>query len=186
MNDTFHWWTVPAIVIPAAVAAPAYAVQYFTIAQAQRALFPNAAAFVSRPVALSAARKDFIEDYSGVRVRAERQPVWRAEADGQLLGWFVLDEVYGKHEFITYAVALDAAGAVRGIEILDYRETHGGEVRDKRWQAQFLGKHYGDALKLGDSVQNISGATLSCKHITEGVRRVLALYEAALKGETGR
>ncbi len=186
MNDTFHWWTVPAIVIPAAVAAPAYAVQYFTIAQAQRALFPNTAAFVSRPVALSAARKDFIEDYSGVRVRAERQPVWRAEADGQLLGWFVLDEVYGKHEFITYAVALDPQGGVRGIEILDYRETHGGEVRDKRWQAQFLGKHYGDRLKLGDTVQNISGATLSCKHITEGVRRVLALYETALKEGAGQ
>jgi len=186
MNDLFNWWAVPAIVIPAAVAAPAQAVQYFTLEQARRALFPDAAAFVSRPVELNQARRDLIEDYSGVRLRAEHQPVWRAETDGRLLGWFVLDEVYGKHEFITYAVALDPAGAVRGIEILDYRETHGGEVRDKRWQAQFLGKHYGDSLKLGASVQNISGATLSCKHITEGVRRVLALYEAALKGEADR
>lgn len=181
MNDTFNWWSVPAIIIPAAIAAPAYAAQYFTVEQAQRALFPQATAFVARPVHLDAEHKRFIADYSKVSLRVDRQPVWRAEADGKLLGWFVLDEVYGKHEFITYAVALDANGGVRGLEILDYRETHGGEVRDQRWQAQFVGRHYGDGLQLGKDIQNISGATLSCKHITEGVRRVLALYEAALK-----
>jgi Na+-transporting NADH:ubiquinone oxidoreductase subunit NqrC len=69
---------------------------------------------------------------------------------------------------------------VTGIEILDYRETHGGEVRNTAWRAQFTGKRYGAGLRLGEDVQNISGATLSCKHIAEGVRRVLALHAVAL------
>ncbi len=180
-NDYLHWWSVPAIVVPAAVCAPAYAVQYLTVAQAQHALFPEAERFVSQPVRLSGEQKQIIEKYSKVRLRTDEQPVWRAEQAGAPIGWFVLDEVYGKHEFITYAVALSTDGAVQGLEILDYRETHGGEVRNAKWRAQFDGAHYGDHLKLGDEVKNIAGATLSCKHLTEGVRRVLALYHAALR-----
>ncbi len=86
----------------------------------------------------------------------------------------------GKHEFITYAVALDATGGVKDIEILDYRETYGSEVREPAWRAQFTGKHHGATLKLGDDIRNISGATLSSKHITDGVRRLLATYAIVL------
>jgi Na+-transporting NADH:ubiquinone oxidoreductase subunit NqrC len=34
---------------------------------------------------------------------------------------------------------------------------------------------------LNEGITNISGATLSCRHVTEGVRRVLATYEVCLK-----
>jgi hypothetical protein len=34
-----------------------------------------------------------------------------------------VDEVVGKHEFITYAAGLNADGSVKQIEIMDYRET---------------------------------------------------------------
>ena len=84
MNDPFNWWSVPAIIIPAAIAAPAYAAQYFTVEQAQRALFPQATAFVAQPVHLDAEDKRFIADYSKVSLRVDRQPVWRAETDGKL------------------------------------------------------------------------------------------------------
>jgi Na+-transporting NADH:ubiquinone oxidoreductase subunit NqrC len=84
--------------------------------------------------------------------------------------------VYGKHEFITYAVALDATGAVRGIEIMDYRESYGDEVRLPRWRAQFNGRRAGQPLDINRQIQNISGATLSCVHITEGVRRILTTH----------
>ncbi|HEY4639240.1 MAG TPA: FMN-binding protein [Candidatus Udaeobacter sp.] len=30
-------------------------------------------------------------------------------------------------------------------------------------------------------MKNISGATLSCRHITDGVKRLLALHEIVLK-----
>jgi Na+-translocating ferredoxin:NAD+ oxidoreductase RnfG subunit len=181
MGNQYNWWAVFAVVILAPVSAPALAEQYLTVEQAQKALFPEAGQFVSQPVRLSPEQKSLVEKYARVRMRAAQQPVWRVEIDGKLVGWFVVDEVYGKHEFITYAVALDANGAVKGLEILDYRETHGAEIRNKRWQAQFTDKRYGSGLKLGKDIDNISGATLSCKHITEGVRRVLALYETALK-----
>ncbi len=181
MSRSPAWLIVPALVAPAAVVSPAYAVQYLTTEAAQKALFPDASAFVPHPVRLTEAQRSVVEKAAKVRMRFPEQPVWQVIADGKPAGWFVLDEVYGKHEFITYAVALDASGAVRGVEILDYRETHGGEIRNPKWRAQFDGARHGAALKLDEDVQNISGATLSCKHIAEGVRRVLAIHAVALK-----
>ena len=181
MSHSPAWLIVPALIAPAAMVSPAYAVQYMTTEAAQKQMFPDASAFVAHPVRLTDAQKSVVEIAAKVRMRFPEQPVWQVLADGRPAGWFVLDEVYGKHEFITYAVALDASGAVRGVEILDYRETHGGEIRNPKWRAQFNGVRHGAALKLDEDIQNISGATLSCKHIAEGVRRVLAIHAVALK-----
>ncbi len=178
MRSDLIWLSAPAL---ATAALSAYAVQYLSLEQAQQALFPEATAFREVRLLLSAQQRSAIEKASRTRVRDAELHAWRAEAGGTFVGWFIVDEVYGKHEFITYAVALDIRGAVRGIEIMDYRETHGGQVRLPAWRAQFVGKRAGAPLELDNDIMNISGATLSCKHITDGVRRLLATYEVALK-----
>lgn len=181
MSNFDRWLLVPAVIIPAVASAPAYAVQYMNVEQAQKMLFPAADGFEVKPLSLTPEQKKAIEDSSGVRVRSGEVKAWRATQGGKSMGWFLLDEVYGKHEFITYAVAIGLDGAVKGVEILDYRETHGGEVNNAKWRAQFVGKKAGDTLKLDEDIKNISGATLSCKHVTDGVKRLLATYMIALK-----
>ena len=91
-----------------------------------------------------------------------------------LLGRVVVDAVVGKFELIDYAVALDAAGKVLAVEILTYREGHGAEVRLPAWRGQFVGKTAADPVRIGADIANISGATLSCTHITDGVHRIVA------------
>jgi hypothetical protein len=49
-------------------------------------------------------------------------------------------------------------------------------VRQASWLAQFVGKGSGRALKVGQDIRNISGATLSSLHVTEGVKKILAAY----------
>ena len=126
---------------------------------------------------LSEEQRRAIEARSGVRVRSAELKVWKS-SDG---GLFIVDDVVGKHELITFALALTPAGAVRAIEILDYRESYGYEVRNADWRAQFIGKTGGAALKLDQDIRNISGATLSCRHVTDGVKRLLVTYDVALK-----
>ncbi len=174
-----RWW-VPLAVACAPVAA--HATQYLTVEQAQRALFPQAERFVPTRVELSDAQRSRIAELSGVNSPRGEQPVWRALRGQALLGYFIVDEVIGKHELITYALGIGGDGKARGVEILDYREPRGGEVRDASWRAQFNGKQAGDTLRVGQDIQNLSGATLSSRHITDGVRRLLALYAAVLKG----
>ncbi len=169
------------LLMPATVlVAPAYAVDYLTAAQAQKILFPTAQLFVEQPLSLTSEQKDQIKSIAGVQQRWDKQAVWRAEVTGQLQGWFIVDEVIGKQEFITYGAALSPDGHVLGIEIMSYRETHGGQVRNAEWRKNFRGKTLQDPFKLNKDVPNISGATLSSRNITDGVKRLLALQQVAL------
>ena len=106
--------------------------------------------------------------------------VWKVHAGERTQGWFIVDEVIGKVELITYGVALDANGTIRSLDVLAYRESHGDAIRLAAWRAQFAGKRPGDPVRLDADIRNISGATLSCRHVTEGVRRLLLLYANAL------
>jgi hypothetical protein len=131
----------------------AYAVQYLSIEAAQKLAFPSASRFVQSGGA-----------------------AWKAQAGDKVIGLFVVDHVIGKHLYIDYAVALDTSGRVMRVDILQYRESYGGEVREPGWLAQFVGKTSGSPLKVGSDIRNISGATLSSLHVTEGVKRILATY----------
>lgn len=160
--------------------APVSATVYFTGDAVKRALFPGATRFVDRSITLSKEQMRSIAKAAATRVTAARVVAMDAYSASGKLGTLFVDKVYGKHEFITYAVALDTGGAVRGVEIMDYRESYGDQVRLPKWRAQFTGKRYGQPLAIDKQVKNISGATLSCVHVTEGVRRLLATYALAL------
>jgi hypothetical protein len=146
-------WTAPAVLVASAT-CPSHAVEYLSIGQAQKLAFPQANKFTE----LQAGRS------------------WKAFAGDRLLGLFVLDHVIGKHLYIDYAVSLDTGGKVHRVDILQYRESYGGEVRSDSWLAQFVGKSAASMLKIGGDIRNISGATLSCTHVTEGVKKILAAY----------
>jgi hypothetical protein len=93
--------------------------------------------------------------------------------------------VIGREDFITYAVGVGADGKLLPVEILDYRESHGGEIRNKAWLAQFAGRSEPGHLRMNADIKNIAGATLSSEHVTAGVRRILALRSAALRPAGG-
>jgi len=175
-----NWFTILPAAIVAVAPAAAQATVYMSVEQAQHALFPGAK-FVDRSIAFTDAQRKAIARASGVGSFGKTQRIWEARSGNGRAGWFMLDRVLGKHEFITYAVALTPDGTVKRIEILEYRETYGGEVRNANWRQQFVGKRFGSQLKLGGDIRNISGATLSSRHITDGVRRLLVTYEMLLK-----
>lgn len=170
-------------IIPAATVAiapvPAAATVYLTIPAAQQALFPGAR-FVEHPLALSDAQRKAIARAARAPGYDKVQRVWEVRSGSGRIGWFMVDRVIGKHEFITYALALGTDGTVRGVEILEYRETYGGEIRNPKWRQQFVGKRPGSQLQLDKDIKNISGATLSSRHVTDGVRRLLVTYQMLL------
>ena len=165
----------------AATTAPivANAKIYISVEQAQKTLIPNKA-LVKNPIIITDELQDKMRSASSIRHLFQGDRIWKA-ADGS---WFIVDEVVGKHEMITYAVALSPSGAVTGIEILEYVESYGYEVAEAQWRKQFIGKTATDPIKLNQDIQNIGGATLSCKHLTDGVKRVAVLYDIALKNQS--
>jgi Na+-translocating ferredoxin:NAD+ oxidoreductase RnfG subunit len=158
--------------------ASAFAVDYLSAEQAAKLMFPDADRFESREITLDAAQLQSL-DAQGVRARSARWPVRVAQRAGATLGFVVVDEVIGKFELITYAVGVGLDGAVKQVEVLSYRESHGHEIRLPAWRRQFIGKTAASPLRVGEDIANISGATLSCSHVTEGVRRIVAVVELA-------
>jgi len=166
--------------LPAAaltIAMPVRAAVYLTVEQAQAELFPGET-FTQDFRTLTSAQADAIESASDVNVRGKEVKAWRTSSGG----WFILDEVVGKHDFIPIALGIDTKGTVKGVEVLEYREAYGDQVRDADWRAQFAGKTKASTLQLTKDIENISGATLSCRHITDGVKRLLATHALVLAG----
>ena len=163
-----------------AAAAPgsAFAVDYLSAEQAAALMFPDADAFEPQTLALDAAQLQQL-DAQGVRARSANWSVRRARHGAAALGYVVTDAVIGKVELISYAVGIGLDGSVRQVEILSYRESHGHEIRLPAWRRQFVGKGSTAALRVGEDIANISGATLSCTHVTEGVRRIVAVVALA-------
>ena len=156
--------------------APAFAVDYLNAEQARKLLFPSAAQWQDKSHALSALQLQSVAKLAGLPARSAAWTLSHALDDkGKYLGSVVVDHVIGKFELITYAVGIDAKGTLVGIEILSYRESHGSEIRLPAWRRQFAGKTLAQPIKTGDDIAIVSGATLSCTHVTDGVRRIVAV-----------
>jgi len=159
---------------------PAFAVEYLTFDEAQAALFPEAQRFELVELTLDDAIRQKLQASLRMPVRS-RWVVRVARRSDQVVGAAVIDDVIGKFDRITFAAGVGSDGALRQVEILAYRESHGGEVRLQRWRSQFAGKTAASTLRVGDDIANISGATLSCQHVTDGVRRIVAVLDAFRK-----
>jgi len=166
-------------IVLGALPASAWAVDYLTAQQAESLLFPQADAFKTVNLRFDNAQLQEIGQRAGIPARSAQWGVRVAQRADAPLGYVVIDNVIGKFELITYAVAIGTDGAIRQIEILSYRESHGGEVRLPAWRKQFVGKTVAGPLRVGDDIANISGATLSCTHVTDGVRRIVAVLQVA-------
>lgn len=173
-NPWFSLLSAPVFVVVSG--GPGYAITYLSLEEAQLAIFPGET-FTPAALSLSLEKRAAVKEKTGLSVSEGELQIWRASGGG----YFIVDNVIGKHEYITYAVGINKDGSLRQIEIMDYRENYGYQVRRKQWRGQFAGKTSTSLLKLGKDIKNISGATLSCRHITEGVKRLLSFYEIALK-----
>ena len=143
---------------------------HISVPDVQQHIYPNEKMALIN-VTVSEAVRDKMQDISSVRQAFKADQIFRT-ANGD---WLVIDEVVGKHELITYAVGIHKDGSVRQIEIINYLESYGYQVADANWRQQFVGKTVNSPIKLNKDIDNISGATLSSKHIADGVKRVMVM-----------
>ncbi len=172
-------WLVPAAIY--AAAPQCMAAKYMSVDQARALIFPLADEYVAKPVQLTPAQMQEIDKLSGVQGRTAQQQVWQALSKGKMIGWFFIDQVIGKHELITYALGINADGSVRQFQIIEYLEAYGSQVRYLNWRDQFVGKTVESPLRIDSDIANISGGTLSARHVTDGIKRLLFLHQSVLR-----
>jgi H+/Na+-translocating ferredoxin:NAD+ oxidoreductase subunit G len=185
MNELQPTLAAAVCVLAAAPLHSASAAVYASAEDAQRELFPEASSFEVVPLNLSAAQLQEIARLAGPQAGHGRLSVWAARQGETVLGHVFVDEVIGREDFITYAVGIRSNGQLLPVRVLEYRESHGGEIRNPRWLAQFAGRSTVQQLRFGTDIKNIAGATLSSEHVTAGVRRILAIRQKAVATAAG-
>lgn len=112
-----------------------------------------------------------VERVLGHRFSALRVRYWADEARS---AW-VLDEV-GKELPITIGVSV-ANGAIADVEVLEFRESRGWEVRYPFFTDQFADARLGPDEHLDRRIDGITGATMSVDAVTRIARIALLLHE---------
>ena len=92
-------------------------------------------------------------------------------------GYAVIMNEIGKHEYITFIVGVNPKGEVGDVAVMEYRESRGEEVKDRRFLIQFHGKKLSDPIAVDRDIENYTGATLSSHAIATGVKKALALVQ---------
>jgi len=172
-------WLIPAAIY--AVAPQCMAAKYMSVDQAMEQIFPFADEYVTKALQLTTEQTQEIAKLSRVAGHTGQPQVWQAMAKGRLIGWFFVDQVIGKHELITYALGVNSDGSVRQLQIIEYLETYRSQVRYPNWRDQFVGKTVKNPLQIDSDIDNITGATLSARHLTDGIRRLLFLHQSVLR-----
>jgi Na+-translocating ferredoxin:NAD+ oxidoreductase RnfG subunit len=150
---------------------------FYSQESARRELFPaatgEAADTLKIDSATASAAKALIRQPIG-----EKQAVFeRVFSQQATIGYVYRARERGKVELMDFAVALDTAGKVQRVLLTAYRENIGGEVGSKRFMEQFKGKTAGSPLQLNRDIDGISGASLSSRAITVGVRKAVAFWK---------
>jgi len=150
---------------------------YLTEEEALKILFPKAQKIQAEELRLTPDQKLQIQDRIGWKFPEESFRAFKAETDGTAEGYAVIQETIGKHRPITYIVGITPQGKVFDVEIMVYRESKGSEVRRKRFNAQYEGKTAQDSISINKDIINITGATMSVRSVSAGVKRALVLVD---------
>jgi transcriptional regulator of nitric oxide reductase len=105
--------------------------------------------------------------------------IFTATRGERLLGFTVVVEEIGKHRPITFAVAVNPDATVRDVAVLSYREPYGGDIKERRFLKQYIGKTSAAPLLPYQDIQNIAGATLSVQATGRAVKKAIAVLRAA-------
>ncbi|MCF8412275.1 MAG: FMN-binding protein [Melioribacteraceae bacterium] len=126
---------------------------------------------------IPAAIRTEIESECRQRFYRDEVYIWKIRDTEGVKSYALLDNVPGKSQPITFLVLLGNDLSVKNLEIIKYREPYGGEVANQDWRKQFVGKSVESEIMVGKDIQSISGATISARSVTIGVKKLVLLME---------
>lgn len=150
---------------------------YLKEEESLKIMFPKSEHVRKELIKLTPEKKALIEERIGWKFPEESFDVYIGESGSQIDGYAVVQNTIGKHKPMTYMVGIDNKGLVSDVELLVFREARGSEVRQKRFNAQYEGKSVLDPVRINKDIINISGATMSVRSMSAGIKRVLVLVD---------
>ncbi len=97
---------------------------------------------------------------------------------GDLLAYSVETQVVSRSGPFTILVMVAPDLCVLRAEVLEYRAERGRQVRSPKFTEQFTGKCSTDPIELNKDIHAITGATISSRVMTEGVKRAVLIVKS--------
>lgn len=89
---------------------------------------------------------------------------------------YVLPDIApSRSEKFSYLLYVNASKQITGVDVLEYRESYGYEIDYSFFRNQFKGKKRARNVRFGRTIQNISGATISARSLTNSVHDLLLI-----------
>jgi hypothetical protein len=159
---------------------------FMTEDEGVKIMFPKSERVRKDLIRLNPEKKTQIEERIGWKFPEEEFEVYIGETGTRVDGYAMVQNTIGKHKPMTYMVGVDGHGSISDIELLVFREARGSEVRQKRFNSQYEGKTVLDPVRINKDIINISGATMSVRSMSAGIKRVLVLVDEFYLKPAGR
>ncbi len=150
---------------------------YLDLDKALDKVFPGADKIWSEEWIPSSSEKQNLEFALGWRLNQETFVFHRATKKGKDLGYAMVDQQRGRFKPITFMVQVSTHGKVGRVEVMVYRESRGDGVQRQRFLKQFRGKSTHDPIRMNRDITVLSGATMSSRALTAGVKKALILVQ---------
>ena len=147
---------------------------YLTKKQALKIAFPGADSVDQKKIWLTDDQRVAIGQITLEKIEDQRITYYAGKKADKPMGYMVIDHVIGKSFPMTFMVVLNLDGTVRNVEIMVYREPRGWEVKYKSFLSQFFGRNADSDFR---DINSITGATLSVRAMTKGVRKAVAAFK---------
>ena len=139
--------------------------------QVTRQVFPSAIEIVEVPISPNAQAFG----------RPAEAKISEIKGASGLLGYRVESKVVSRSGPWRIRVLLNSHLYVKQARVISYPWDRGRDVRKRAFTSQFEGKGPEDPIQLGKDIDAMTGATISCRVMAQGVRDTIKLMEIIIE-----
>ncbi|MBI2485988.1 MAG: FMN-binding protein [Deltaproteobacteria bacterium] len=174
--------TIPiSILLVLLVPSPSFSKVYMTKGEALKLAFPGGDRVEKKTVFLTEEQAKKIESIAKTKLESKLYVFYVGKKENETLGYAVIDTHLLRTVTETIMVVINPDGILRQAEILAFFEPPDYMPGDS-WMNLFHSKTLDDSLRIGRGVPNITGATITSNAMVEAIRRVMAVFDVAVKG----
>jgi len=144
--------------------------------------FPDSAKIERLVVFLTDEQMDSIQKMAKTKLASKIVTYYRGTRQDSALGYAFFNTKTVRTKPAIFMTVLYGDGSINYVQMLAFYEPM-DYLPIPKWFTQFVGKTLGRQLWPRRGIHNVSGATLSVRAITLGVRQALATYKIAIQTE---
>ena len=100
-----------------------------------------------------------------------------------IIGYLIVQSEFSKYKKFDYFIIYNNSAEILKVKILNYRESQGFEICNKRWLKQFIGNNSDSQFEFNSKVDAISGATISVNSLKTSVFKQTQTLKSIINNE---